>query len=133
MTFIGIMYKSKKAIKERIWNDYKNQESYRERMQAVVGSQPVFDARNCQVRGKDGQFKPQSRKFVPKNTITVNYLVWSYAVPYQTFMRWKREGFASNQKDTYHKGKSGYGFNICEPNIYSAANVCHICRGHIES
>jgi hypothetical protein len=108
ITFIGIMDKSKAACKERIWDDYRNQESFREGMQAVVGNQPVFDARTFPDRGKDGQFKPQSKnkKFVPKNIVTAHYLVWAYAVPYQRFLRWKREGFASQKKYTYHKGKS---------------------------
>ncbi len=51
---LGVIDKGKAARKERIRNDYKNQESFREGMQAVVGSQPVFDARSFQVRGGDG-------------------------------------------------------------------------------
>ena len=120
------MEKGKVARKERIWSDYKNQESFREGMQAVVGSEPVFDARNFQVRGADGQFKPQqswNKKFVPKNIVTVQYLVWAYAVPYQTFMRWKRDGFSSKKKDTYHKGKSVVTDSEYARQIYTAQRM----------
>jgi hypothetical protein len=123
--FTGIMENGKAARKERIWNDYKNQESFREGMQAVVGSQPVFNALNFQVRGGDGQSKPQSRnkKFVPKNIVTVQYLVWAYAVPYQKSMRWKRDDFISKKKGTYHKGKSVVTDSEYARQIYTAQRM----------
>jgi hypothetical protein len=58
---MGILDRSKAGRKARIRNDFKNQQAYRENIQAVVGNQPVFDARIFDEREKDGKFKPQSK------------------------------------------------------------------------
>jgi hypothetical protein len=68
---------SKESRKQRIYNDFKNQEAFLEGMQAVAGDQPVYNPRMFDERTKNGKFKAQSKNkvFVPKNILTIQYLI----------------------------------------------------------
>ena len=76
-------------------------------MQAVAGDQPVYNPRMFDERTKNGKFKPQSKNkvFVPKNILTIQYLIWAYDVPYPTFKRWRQEGFVTKKYVPATKGK----------------------------
>ena len=99
---------NKNSQKQRVWMDFKNQEAYREGMRDVVGDQPVFDPRLFDERSKDGKFKKQSKNknFVPKNILTIQYLIYAYDVSYPTFKRWRSEGFMDTKYVPAHTGKS---------------------------
>jgi hypothetical protein len=102
------MEDSKSSRKQRVWMDFKNQEAYREGMRDVVGDQPVFDPRLFDERSKDGKFKKQSKNknFIPKNILTIQYLIYAYDVSYPTFKRWRSEGFMDTKYVPAHTGKS---------------------------
>jgi hypothetical protein len=98
---------SKDSRKQRVYQDFKNQEAFREGMQAVCGEQHVFDPRLFDERDKDGKFKPQSKNkvFVPKNILTIQFLIWAYDISYPTFKRWHKEGFVFTKYVPAHAGK----------------------------
>ncbi len=98
---------SKDSRKQRVYNDFKNQEAFREGMQSVCGEEPVFNLRLFDDRGKDGKFKPQSKNkvFVPQNILTIQFLIWAYDVSYPTFKRWRQEGFVTKKYVPAHAGK----------------------------
>jgi hypothetical protein len=76
-------------------------------MQAVVGDPSVFDPRLFDDRDKDGKFRKQSKNklFVPKNILTIQFLVYAYDVSYPTFKRWRSESFVDTQYVPAHKRK----------------------------
>jgi hypothetical protein len=99
IALVGILDGSTDSRKQRVWHDFKNQEAYREGMQAVAGDQPVFDPRLFDDRAKDGKFRKQSKNkvFVPKNILTTQYLIWAYDVSYPTFKRRRSEEFLARK------------------------------------
>ncbi len=104
---LGIMDAGKDCRKQRVYQDFKNQEAFREGMQAVCGEQPAFDPRLFDDRDKNDKFKPQSKNkvFVPKTILTIQYLIWAYDVSYPTFKRLHKEGFVVKKYVPPHAGK----------------------------
>jgi hypothetical protein len=101
-----------------------------------VCDQPVFDPRFFDDRSKDGKFKKQSKNknFVPKNILTIQYLIYAYDVSYPTFKRWRSEGFVDTKYVHAHTGKSVMTDPDYAKQIYTARRmyVTSGCNGHME-
>jgi hypothetical protein len=52
----------KDSRKQRVYNDFKNQEAFLEGMHAVCGEQPVYDPRLFDERTKNGKLMPTTQK-----------------------------------------------------------------------
>ncbi len=113
------------ALKERVGHDYNNQLSFIEGMRAVCGHDPDFNPRFIDKRGKDGQFTSHSKNkvVVPKNIVTVQYLIWAYGVSYATFKRWKVEEFKWTKHLPAHAGKSVLTDAAFAQTIYTAERM----------
>ncbi len=102
----GILDGSKQALKARCWNDYKAQMLYIDAMREAKDDATFDPRRNEHQMGKDGRFVASKGKSIPKNPLTVMYLIHAYDIPYATFKRWKADSFASLTHEPEHKGKS---------------------------
>jgi hypothetical protein len=102
----GILDGSKQGLKARCWNDYKAQMLYIDAMKEAKDDQTYDPRRNEHLTGNDGRFVAAKGKTVPKNPLTVMYLIHAYEVPYATFKRWKADAFVSEKHVPEHKGKS---------------------------
>ena len=102
----GILDGSKQALKARCWNDYKAQMLYIDAMREAKDDATFDPRRNEHQTGKDGRFVASKGKSIPKNPLTVMYLIHAYDIPYATFKRWKADSFGSVSHEPEHKGKS---------------------------
>ncbi len=103
---VGILDGSKQAVKARCWSDYKSQQLSIDAMWEAKNDDSFDPRRSDHVIGKDGRFVAKKGNSVPKNALTVTYLVHAYDVPYATFKCWKADSFTSKQFVPDHKGKS---------------------------
>ncbi len=79
---------------------------YIDAMKEAKDDQTYDPRRNEHLTGKDERFVAAKGKTVPKNPLTVMYLIHAYEVPYATFKRWKADAFVSEKHGPEHKGKS---------------------------
>jgi hypothetical protein len=72
-------------MKARCWSDYTCQMLYIDAMHEVKDDESFDPRRNEHVTGKDGRFVAKKGTCIPKNLLTVMYLIHVYDVPYATF------------------------------------------------
>jgi hypothetical protein len=102
----GELVDSKEAINARVWADYNAQLIHVRAQQDIVGStyNPLMVISG---RDKDGKFAFCKNVDVPKNYLSLEYLLYAYDVPQSTFKRLRARGGETLQKQVPHnKGKS---------------------------
>jgi hypothetical protein len=102
----GVLDGTKEKLHARIWADYTAQQIYIQAQKDILGEtwDPLHMYDN---RGSDGKFATVKKIDVPKNFLSITYLLYAYDFVETTFKRMKRRNGAELTKQTpVNKGAS---------------------------